>query len=74
MASSRYTAKVIITFVELNTPPLCVLYKVIINNCPIAVGVGDVVECTASLITWVRLVSPVGGDTGGSFYRRKSVY
>jgi hypothetical protein len=51
MASSRYTAKVIITFVELNTPPLCVLYRVIINNCPIAVRVGDVVECTASLIT-----------------------
>jgi hypothetical protein len=26
-------------------------YRVIINDCPIAVGVGDVVECAASLIT-----------------------
>jgi hypothetical protein len=26
-------------------------YRVIINYCPIAVGVGDVVECAASLIT-----------------------
>jgi hypothetical protein len=25
-------------------------YRVIINYCPIAVGVGDVVECAASLI------------------------
>jgi hypothetical protein len=33
---------------------------------PIAVGVGDVVECAASLITWVRLVAPIGGATGGS--------
>jgi hypothetical protein len=33
---------------------------------PIAVGVGEVVECAASLITSVRLVSPIGGDTGGS--------
>jgi hypothetical protein len=40
-------------------------YRVIINDCPIAVGVGDVVECAASLITRVRLVSPIGGDTGG---------
>jgi hypothetical protein len=32
---------------------------VIINDCPIAVGVGDVVECAANLITWVRLVSPI---------------
>jgi hypothetical protein len=28
-----------------------IYYKVIINDCPIAVGVGDVVECAASLIT-----------------------
>jgi hypothetical protein len=41
-------------------------YRVIINYCPIAVGVGGVVECAASLITWVKLVSPLGGDTGGS--------
>jgi hypothetical protein len=27
------------------------LYRVIINDCPIVVGVGDVVECAASLIT-----------------------
>jgi hypothetical protein len=32
----------------------------------IAVGFGDVVECAASLIKWVRLVSPVGGAPGGS--------
>jgi hypothetical protein len=25
-------------------------YRVIINDCPIAVGVGDVVECAASFI------------------------
>jgi hypothetical protein len=41
-------------------------YRVIINNCPIAVGVGDVAECAASLITWMRLVSPIGGAAGGS--------
>jgi hypothetical protein len=40
--------------------------QIIINYCPIAVGVGDVVECAASLIPWVRLVSPIGGATGGS--------
>jgi hypothetical protein len=28
-----------------------IIYRVIINVCPIAVGVGDVVECAASLIT-----------------------
>jgi hypothetical protein len=27
------------------------LYRVIINDCPIAVGVGGVVECAGSLIT-----------------------
>jgi hypothetical protein len=27
------------------------MYRVIINECPIAVGVGDVVKCAASLIT-----------------------
>jgi hypothetical protein len=42
------------------------LYRVIINDCLIAVGVGDVVECAASFITCVRLVSPIGGATGGS--------
>jgi hypothetical protein len=45
------------------------IYRVIliINDSPVAVGVGGVVvECAASLITWVRLVSPIGGDTGGS--------
>jgi hypothetical protein len=36
------------------------------NDCPIAVDVDDLVECAASLITWVRLVSPIGGDTDGS--------
>jgi hypothetical protein len=41
-------------------------YRIIINDCPIAVGVGDVVECAASLITSVRLVSSIGGATGGS--------
>jgi hypothetical protein len=35
------------------------------NDCPIAVGAGDVVECAASLITSVGLVSPIDGDTGG---------
>jgi hypothetical protein len=42
------------------------MYRVIINACPIAAGVGDVVECAASLITRVRLISPIGGATGGS--------
>jgi hypothetical protein len=28
-----------------------ILYKVIINDCSIAVGVGNIVECAASLIT-----------------------
>jgi hypothetical protein len=42
------------------------LIQVIINYCPIAVGVGDVVECAASLIKRVRLVSAIGGATGGS--------
>jgi hypothetical protein len=27
------------------------LYRVIINDCPMTVGVGDVVECAANLIT-----------------------
>jgi hypothetical protein len=36
------------------------------DDCTIAVGVGDVVECAASLITRVRLVSWIGGATGGS--------
>jgi hypothetical protein len=31
-----------------------------------AVGVGDVVEYAESLITRVRLVSPIDGATGGS--------
>jgi hypothetical protein len=44
----------------------CTLYRVLINDCPIAVGVGDEVECPASLITWVRLVSPIGSALGGS--------
>jgi hypothetical protein len=34
-------------------------YRVIINDCLIAVGVVDVVQCAASLITWV---SPIGGN------------
>jgi hypothetical protein len=42
------------------------IIQVIINGYLIAVGVGDVVECAASLITRVRLVSPIGGATGGS--------
>jgi hypothetical protein len=33
---------------NLNEHPI---YRVIINDCPIAVGVGDVVECAASFIT-----------------------
>jgi hypothetical protein len=37
----------------------CLLYRVIINDYPIAEGVGGVVECAASLIAWVRLVSPM---------------
>jgi hypothetical protein len=36
------------------------------NDCLIAVGVGDVVECAASLITRVRPVSPISAATGGS--------
>jgi hypothetical protein len=28
-----------------------IIYRVIINVCPIEVGVGDVVECAASLMT-----------------------
>jgi hypothetical protein len=27
------------------------VYRVIINDCPIAVSVGEIVECVASLIT-----------------------
>jgi hypothetical protein len=38
-------------------------YRVIINYCPIAVGVVDVVECVASVITCLRLVSPLGDAT-----------
>jgi hypothetical protein len=30
---------------------------------PASRTIDGVVECTASLITWVRLVSPIGGDT-----------
>jgi hypothetical protein len=43
-------------------------YRVIINDCLIPVDVGDVVQCAASLIviTRVRLISPIGGDTDGS--------
>jgi hypothetical protein len=37
------------------------IYRVIINDCPIAVNIGDVVERAASLITRVKLVSPIGG-------------
>jgi hypothetical protein len=33
------------------------MYRVIINDCPIAVGVGDVVECAASLINVARLAA-----------------
>jgi hypothetical protein len=40
--------------------------RVIISECPIAVGLGDVVECVVSLITRVRLVSLIGGASGGS--------
>jgi hypothetical protein len=36
-------------------------YRVIINDYPIAVGVGGGVDCAATLIT-----SSIGGDTGGS--------
>jgi hypothetical protein len=43
-----------------------IVYRVIINDFPIAVGVGDVVKCAASLITSVRVVSSIGGDTGGT--------
>jgi hypothetical protein len=55
-------------FVNLFVFYYCVIiyYSVIINYCPIAVGVGDVVECAASLLTWVRLVSPIGGAPGGN--------
>jgi hypothetical protein len=42
------------------------IYRIIINDCLIAEGVGDVVECAASFITWVRLVSPIGGTPGGT--------
>jgi hypothetical protein len=42
------------------------IYRVIIKYCTIVVGVGGLVECAASFITWVRLVSPIGGATGGS--------
>jgi hypothetical protein len=36
-----------------------VIYRFIINVCPIAVGVDGVVECAASLITWMRLVAVI---------------
>jgi hypothetical protein len=36
------------------------------NDCLIAVGVDDVLECAASFITWVRLTSPIGSAAGGS--------
>jgi hypothetical protein len=35
---------------NLSSDVLHELYRVILNDCPIAVGVGDVVECAASLI------------------------
>jgi hypothetical protein len=41
-------------------------YGVTINDSLIAEGVGDVVECAASFITWVRLASPIGSAAGGS--------
>jgi hypothetical protein len=47
---------------------------VIINDCPITVGVGGVAECAASPITCVKLVSPIGGDTGGSGNLSTSLY
>jgi hypothetical protein len=49
---------------QLHPHPFECLY--IINDCPSAVGVGDVVDCAKSLITGVMLVSPIGGATGGS--------
>jgi hypothetical protein len=58
--NTLYCIKLYLTWVYIN------MYRVIINECPIAVGVGDVVECVASLITWVRLVSLIGGAPGGS--------
>jgi hypothetical protein len=45
---------------------LSLLYGVIINDCLIAVGIGDVVECAASFITWVILALPIGSAAGGS--------
>jgi hypothetical protein len=42
------------------------IYRVIIKYCTIVVGVGGLVECAVSFITWVRLVSPIGGAPGGS--------
>jgi hypothetical protein len=50
------------------TPPICKNTGsfVIINDCIIAVGAGDVVECAASFITWVKLASPIGIAAGGS--------
>jgi hypothetical protein len=37
-----------------------------LKYCTIVVGVGGLVECATSFITWVRLVSPIGGALGGS--------
>jgi hypothetical protein len=42
------------------------MYRVIIKYCTIVVGIGGLVECGTSFITWVRLVSPIGGAPGGS--------
>jgi hypothetical protein len=39
---------------------------VIINDCLIAVGIDDVLECAASFIKWVRLASPIGSAAGAS--------
>jgi hypothetical protein len=41
-------------------------YTIIINDCTIVGGVGGLVECAASFITGVRLVSPIGSAAGGS--------
>jgi hypothetical protein len=42
------------------------IYRVIINDCLIAVDVDDVLECAASIITRMRLASPIGSAAGGS--------
>jgi hypothetical protein len=45
---------------------------VFIND--MVVGVGGLIACAASFITWVRVVSPIGSAAGGSGNLSTSLY